>query len=102
MPSCLCVCVSTCRQKKFKNASSGLVRAFADIILNTKNEHNNIRMFLYLIQVKAVLFVVISATSYYRFLGYAHFVIAHGTIDRTSTAWHCTEAQHKVHGVSTP
>jgi len=35
-------------------------------------------MFLYLTQVKAILFAVISATSYYRFLGSTPFKIARG------------------------
>jgi len=33
------------------------------------NQRNHIETFTYLTQVKAVLFAVISATSYYRFLG---------------------------------
>jgi len=38
---------------------------FTDIIVS--NQHNQIRTFLYLIQVQAVLYAIISATSYYRF-----------------------------------
>jgi len=36
--------------------------------------------FLYLIQVKAILFIVISATSYYQFLGSTPFEIVRGII----------------------
>jgi len=36
-------------------------------------------MFLYLIQVQAVLYTGISATSYYRFCGSTPFEIAHGS-----------------------
>ena len=39
------------------------------------NQQNHIGMFLYLTQVKAVLFTVISATSYYWFLGSTPFEI---------------------------
>jgi len=42
------------------------------------NQQNHIRIFLYLTQVKAVLFAVISATPYYRFLGSIPFSIARG------------------------
>jgi len=43
------------------------------------NQHNHTRTFLYLIQVQAVLYAVLSATSYYRFLGSTPFEIAHGS-----------------------
>jgi len=36
-------------------------------------------MFMYLIQVQAVLYAVISATSYYQFRGSTHFEIARGS-----------------------
>ena len=42
------------------------------------NQQNHIGMFLYLTQVKVVLFAVVSATSYYRFLGSTPFKIARG------------------------
>ena len=42
------------------------------------NQQNHIGMFMYLTQVKAVLFAIISATSYYRFLGSTPFEITHG------------------------
>ena len=41
------------------------------------NQQNHIRTFLYLIQVKVVPFVIISATSYYQFLGSTPFEITH-------------------------
>jgi len=44
-------------------------RALKDIMVNENNQQNHIGTFLYLTQVKAVLFTVISATSYYQFLG---------------------------------
>ena len=39
------------------------------------NQHNQIRMFLYLIQVQVILYAVISATSYYRFCASIPFEI---------------------------
>ena len=48
--------------------------AFTEVILNVKNnEQNNIRMFLYMIQIKAVCVTVISAASYHRSLSSTHF-----------------------------
>ena len=61
-PACTCVCVCVCRQKK--NTSSRVAKAFKDITLN-KKQQDYIGAFLYLIQVKAVLFAVISATCYF-------------------------------------
>jgi len=46
-------------------------RAFKDIMVNENNQQNHIGTFLYLTQVKAV----ISATSYYQFLGSTPFEI---------------------------
>jgi len=43
------------------------------------NQHNHTRTFLYLIQVQAVLYATISATSYYWFRGSTPFEIAHGS-----------------------
>jgi len=43
------------------------------------NQQNHIGTFLYLTQVKVVLFTVISATSYYRFLGSTPMEMARGT-----------------------
>ena len=71
----MCVCVSVSKKKNLKNTSSRVAKAFKDITLN-KKQQDYIGAFLYLIQVKAVLFAVISATSYYQFLGSAHFVFA--------------------------
>ena len=42
------------------------------------NQYNHSRTFLYMIQVQAVLYAVISATSYYRFRGSTSFAIARG------------------------
>ena len=74
---CVCVCVGI---KILKNTSSRVARAFKDVILkkNKNNQQNHIGTFLYLTQVKAVLFAVIPATSYYRFLGSTPFKIARG------------------------
>jgi len=47
-------------------------------------------MFLYLIQVQAVLYTVTSATSYYRFHGSTHFEIACGI-----STWPCYGQQLK-------
>jgi len=44
-----------------------------------KNQHNHIMTFLYLIQVQAVLYAVISATSYSWYHGSTPFEIAHGS-----------------------
>jgi len=58
MPLCLCVCVCV-GKKMLKNASSRVAKAFIDVIVNENNQHNQIRMFLYLIQVQAVLYTII-------------------------------------------
>ena len=77
----LCVCVRVCVGPKIlKNASSKVAKAFTDDIVNEENnQHSQIRTFLYLIQVQAVLYAIISATSYYRFQGSTPFKIAHGS-----------------------
>jgi len=79
----VCVCVST--KKILKNASSRVAKAFTDIIVNENNQHNHIRTFLYLIQVQAVLYAVISATSYYQFRGSTPFEIARGVMVSNAT-----------------
>jgi len=61
MPSGLCLSAKTI----LKNTSSRIAKAFK---VNGKQSTDS---FLYLIQVKAVLFAFISATSCYRFLGSA-------------------------------
>jgi len=69
---------------------------FTDIIVS--NQHNQIRTFLYLIQVQAVLYAIISATSYYQFLGSTPFKIARGI-----STWPCYGQQLKntgIHGVN--
>ena len=80
MPLCLSVCVSV---GESKNAPSRLAKVFANFILNAKQWTYHTGMFLYLIQGSqggSLNFVhLISATSDYRFLGSAHFVIAHGS-----------------------
>ena len=79
MPFCLCVCLSVCLSAKIsENASSRVTKAFKMTYSMKNNQQNHIGMFLYLIQVKAVL-VIISATSYHRFLGSTLFKIARGT-----------------------
>jgi len=50
------------------------------IYARKNNQQNHIGTFLCLIQVKAILFVVISATSCYQFLGSTPFEIARGII----------------------
>ena len=65
---CVCVCVCVCVSAKiiFKNASSRVARALNSM---KYNQQNRIGMFMYLTQVKVVLFAVFSHTSYYQFLG---------------------------------
>jgi len=64
-----------------KNASSKVAKAFKDDIRNEKQSTESyIGTFLYLIQVKAILFIVISATSYYQFLGSTPFKLVLGII----------------------
>ena len=58
-------------------------------------KNNHIGSFLYLTQVKAVLFAVISATSYYRFLGSTPFEIAHGIYGQQVNQWHVWQSVHK-------
>ena len=75
----VCVYVCMCVDKKiFKNTSSRVARVFKDIKLNENNQWNHVGTFMYLTQVEAALFTIISATSYYRFLGSTPFKIAHG------------------------
>jgi len=58
-----------------KGASSRI----AKVSVSTKNnQHSQIRMFLFLIQVQAVLYAVISATSYYQFRDSTPFKLAYG------------------------
>ena len=77
----LCVCVRVCVGPKIlKNASSKVAKAFTDVIvIKENNQYSQIRTFLYLIQVQAVLYIVTSATSYYRICGSTPFKIAHGS-----------------------
>ena len=78
---CLRVCVCVCVRKKIlKNASSKVTKALTDVVVNENNQHNQIRMFVYLIQVQAVLYTVISATSYCQCSGSTPFEIAHGSL----------------------
>jgi len=70
---CLCVCVSV--GKKYLKT---VAKVFKDIILNENNQQNHIGTFPYLIQVKAVLFTIISGTSYYQFFWLHYFEIEHG------------------------
>jgi len=43
-----------------KNASSRVAKAFTDIIVIENNQHNQIRMILYLMEVRVVLYAVTS------------------------------------------
>jgi len=51
------------------------------------NQHNHTRMFLYLIQVQAVLYAVISATSYYWFRGSTSFETACGSYSQQRNSY---------------
>ena len=80
------------------------------------NQENHIEMFLYLMQVKAVLFAVISATSYYRFLSSTPFEITRDVcsqqlnyvhvkiqayVESIWHVWHCVHNE-EVRGESIP
>ena len=55
------------------------------------NQQNHIGTFLYLTQIKAVLFAIISATSYYRFLDFTPFeIIMVFTVSNSTT---CTRTR---------
>jgi len=70
----VCVCVS---------AKIILKMVFTDMSQSPKNnQHVQIGTFLNMIQVQAVLYAVISATSYYRFHGSSPFEIACGISTR--------------------
>jgi len=58
------------------------------------NQQNHIGMFMYLTQIKAVLFAIISAISYYRFLGSTPFEITHGIYSQQ-----INYARHEITGV---
>jgi len=77
MSVCVCVYVCVCvgKERKYWNASSRVARAFKDIILKKSIQQNHVGTFLYLTQIKAVLFTVIPATSSYWL---PPFNIAHG------------------------
>ena len=80
------------------------------------NQRNHIGTVIYLTQVKVVLFTVISATSYYLFLGSTPFEIACGIYGQqinyvhakiqayTESIWHIWQHVHneEAHGVSIP
>ena len=68
---CVCVCVYVLATS-IENPSSRVARTFKMLKNNPKKKTNK-GTFLYLTQVKAVLFAIISATSYYRFLRSTHF-----------------------------
>ena len=67
MPSCI-----------FKNIEIASSRVAKSTI---NYQHTHTRTFLYLIQVQAVLYAVISATTYYRFPGSTPFEIARGSYE---------------------
>ena len=58
---CVCVCVYVSTKRLLINASSRVAKEFTDVAVNENNQHNHTRTFLYLIQVRAVLYAVISA-----------------------------------------
>jgi len=66
---CLSVGQSSCQLllRIKKKSSSRLAKVFSDFILNTNNERKLKRMFLYLIQVKVILFAIIF--SYFLIIG---------------------------------
>ena len=75
------------------------------------NQRNHIGTSPYLTQVKAVLFTVISATSYYQFLGSTPFEITLGIYGHqlkymhayVELSWHvCRVHNEEVRGVSIP
>ena len=80
------------------------------------NQQNHIGTFLYLTQVKAVLFIIISATSYCQFLSSGPFKIASGIYSQqlnythvkiqtyTESIWHVWQRVHneEAHRVSIP
>jgi len=70
----------------------------------TKNQQNHVGTFLYLRQIKVVLFVVISATSYYWFLGSTPFEITRSATQiRKNTGVHRINlAMMKRRGISIP
>jgi len=76
--------------------------------MSTKNnQHNRIRTFLYLIQVQAVPYAVISAISYYRFRGSTPFEIARGGYGQYSNTTRTLQGSHtrtyeEARGVSIP
>jgi len=87
-----------------------VAKAFKEVIINEKNQRNHIGM---LTQVKVVLFAVISATSYYRFLSSTPFEIARGIYGHhahakmqayTELIWHVRQCVHneEARGVSIP
>ena len=85
-PSCLCVCVSVCvcvsAKKILKMLQAGSLRCLQTSQSTNNDQHDQIRTFLNMIQVQAVLYAVISATSYYQFHGSSSFEIACGISTR--------------------
>jgi len=83
---CVCVCVRVSAkniEKCFKQGCKGVYRHHSQ----QNNQHNHTRTFLYLIQVQAILYAVISATSYYWFvappLAKSHVVVTVSNATRT-------------------
>ena len=64
---CQSVRCQSIAQKKNKNTSNQLAKLFLDFLLNENNQRKLNRMFLYLIQVKVVLFAIIF--SYFLIIG---------------------------------
>ena len=81
MHSCLCVCVCVCvsAKKYLKILQAGSLKHLQMSVKQKINQHNQIVISLYLMQVQMVLYAVISATSCYRFRGSTPFEIVHGS-----------------------
>ena len=99
MSVCVCACVG---QKLLKNALSGVARAFKDVIFNEKQPTESIGMFLYLTQVKPVLFNVISATSYHRFLGSTPFKKRHVVFTISNSTMYYAHTKIQVYAEQEP
>ena len=67
-----------------------------------RNQHNHIGTFPYLIQVKVVLFAIISATSYYQFLGSTPFEFACSSYGQqlTHMKWNRSGSDKEACGIS--
>ena len=87
-PFCWCELISQGSDITSCRSDDGFAIVGRALKRTQNNEHNNNLTFLNLIQVETVL---ISATSYYRFLGSAQFVIVLASLTAQSKYWHCNE-----------